>query len=149
MSAITPNLEFIFTITDIVRYKRTLFAEDVAKVAPELTPGGARILVYAAHYGPVTQVTLARRASLDPMTISGFLASLEKGGYICRLPDQNDRRSKTVHMTDKGSDYVARIVACMQKTETDSRNTVTPEEWQSTLAVLEKIRLQMAETSSE
>lgn len=145
MTEFDMNLEFIFAVTDILRYKRVQFALDVAKVAPMLTPGAARILVFAGRSGPISQVALARRASLEPMTISSFVSALEKEGYVSRSADPLDRRSKLITLTEKGSDCLQRIVACMRASEANSRATVSEQDWKTTLSVLDRVRLHAEE----
>ena len=142
------DLEFIFTMTDILRHKRAQFAADVARVAPDLTPGAARILVFAARSGPISQVALARRASLEPMTISSFVAALEKQGLVERNPDPADRRSKIVCLTEKGEACLSRILGCMRSSEAESRAAVTDAQWRMTLSVLDQVRLQQEEATS-
>ncbi len=141
------DLEFIFTLTDILRHKRSEFEADVARVAPELTPGAARILVFAARSGPISQVALARRASLEPMTISSFVAALEKQGFVLRTPDPADRRSKIVQLTGKGEDCLGRILGCMRRSEAKSRAVVTKAQWKTALAVLSEVRSEQEQVS--
>lgn len=141
------DLEFVFTITDILRHKRAQFAEDVVRVAPELTPGAARILVFAARSGPISQVALARRTSLEPMTISTFVASLEKHGLVKRIPQSTDRRTKIVHLTKRGEAYLSRILACMRSSEAESRAVVTDAQWQTMLLVLNQLRRQQEDAA--
>ncbi|WP_051416363.1 MarR family winged helix-turn-helix transcriptional regulator [Paracoccus sp. J55] len=145
MSDFDKDLEFVFSIADILRYKRAGFAKDIARVAPELTPGAARILVFAGRDAPISQVALARRTSLEPMTISGFVGFLERQGFITRTAAPEDRRSKIIRLTEKGEDCVARILVCMRRSEAMSKATVSEVEWQCTLQVLDRVRRQLSE----
>ncbi|WP_433425643.1 MarR family transcriptional regulator [Microtetraspora malaysiensis] len=46
--------------------------------------------------GPMSPSALARRAGLHPATLTGILDRLERGGWVVRERDQNDRRSVVV-----------------------------------------------------
>ena len=46
--------------------------------------------------GPLSPSVLARRAGLHPATLTGILDRLEKGGWIVRERDPNDRRAVQV-----------------------------------------------------
>jgi DNA-binding MarR family transcriptional regulator len=48
--------------------------------------------------GPLTPSALARRAGLHPATLTGVLDRLEKGGWIARERDPNDRRAVIVQV---------------------------------------------------
>ncbi|MGI5488729.1 MarR family transcriptional regulator [Microtetraspora malaysiensis] len=46
--------------------------------------------------GPMSPSALARRAGLHPATLTGILDRLERGGWVVRERDPNDRRSVVV-----------------------------------------------------
>lgn len=46
--------------------------------------------------GPISPSALARRAGLHPATMTGILDRLERGGWIARERDPNDRRAVVV-----------------------------------------------------
>ena len=47
-------------------------------------------------HGPLSPTALARRAGLHPATMTGILDRLERGGWIVRERDPNDRRAVQV-----------------------------------------------------
>ncbi len=49
-----------------------------------------------ARYGPLSPSALARRAGLHPATMTGVLDRLERGGWVSRERDPNDRRGVVV-----------------------------------------------------
>jgi DNA-binding MarR family transcriptional regulator len=49
-----------------------------------------------SRHGPLSPTALARRAGLHPATMTGVLDRLERGGWITRDRDPNDRRSVLV-----------------------------------------------------
>jgi DNA-binding MarR family transcriptional regulator len=50
----------------------------------------------------VTQMDLAKYLKLDKMMVSEVLRTLEKKGYILRVDNPNDKRAKSLIVTDKG-----------------------------------------------
>jgi DNA-binding MarR family transcriptional regulator len=50
----------------------------------------------------VTQMDLAKFLKLDKMMVSEVLRTLEKKGYIIRVNNPNDKRAKSLIVTDKG-----------------------------------------------
>jgi DNA-binding MarR family transcriptional regulator len=49
------------------------------------------------RFGPVSPSALARRAGLHPATMTGVMDRLEKGGWITRERDPDDRRGVVLH----------------------------------------------------
>ena len=50
----------------------------------------------------MTQMDLAKYLKLDKMMVSEVLRTLEKKGYILRVNNPNDKRAKSLIVTDKG-----------------------------------------------
>jgi DNA-binding MarR family transcriptional regulator len=48
------------------------------------------------RFGPLSPTALARRAGLHPATMTGILDRLERGGWVVRDRDPNDRRAVVV-----------------------------------------------------
>jgi DNA-binding MarR family transcriptional regulator len=53
-------------------------------------------LDYLAQHGPTSPGALARRAGVHPATMTGVIDRLERGGFIARQRDENDRRAVVV-----------------------------------------------------
>jgi len=53
-------------------------------------------LEIVARHGPLSPSALARRAGLHPATMTGVLDRLERGGWVARDRDPNDRRAVVV-----------------------------------------------------
>ena len=50
------------------------------------------------RHGPLSPSALARRAGLHPATMTGILDRLERGGWVARDRDPNDRRAVVVRV---------------------------------------------------
>ncbi len=67
-----------------------------------LGSGQPKLISYLAKHGPCHQRQLADYFEVDPAAVCRMLDSLEKGGFIIRQVDQNNRRAGLVQLTDKG-----------------------------------------------
>jgi DNA-binding MarR family transcriptional regulator len=57
------------------------------------------------RHGPLSPSALARRAGLHPATMTGILDRLERGGWIARDRDPDDRRAVVVRVRrDRGGE---------------------------------------------
>ena len=80
------------------------------------------------------QKELSDAMHVSPATVAVSLKSLERGGYVEKLPDEADQRRKAVRLTDKGR---AALAACHQIfREVDRRmfGGFTPEEMEQVRA---------------
>jgi DNA-binding MarR family transcriptional regulator len=64
----------------------------------ELRDGDLDLLELIARLGPMGPSALARHAGLHPATMTGVLDRLEKGGWLTRERDPQDRRGVVLHM---------------------------------------------------
>jgi DNA-binding MarR family transcriptional regulator len=65
--------------------------------------------------GPLSPSELARRAGLHPATMTGILDRLERGGWVTRERDPDDRRSVRVHAPRKRNAELMRLYAGMSR----------------------------------
>lgn len=63
--------------------------------------------------GPVGPSELARRTNLHPATVTGILDRLEKGGWIVRERDANDRRAVVVRARKERNPELLGLLAGM------------------------------------
>ncbi len=64
-----------------------------------IKPGDLAVLDALHQDGPQTPSELAARTVTHLATMTGILARLERGGWIERRPDSQDRRSVRIHAT--------------------------------------------------
>jgi DNA-binding MarR family transcriptional regulator len=67
------------------------------------------------RYGPLSPSALARRAGLHPATMTGILDRLERGGWVTRERDPNDRRAVRVRAPRKRSADLMRLYSGMSR----------------------------------
>ena len=67
-----------------------------------LNPTEVDLLRHLATQGPRNQQAISEYLQIDKAAITRILRRLEKNGYVKRLPDTKDARTKIVTVTDAG-----------------------------------------------
>ncbi|NUR65624.1 MAG: MarR family transcriptional regulator [Streptomyces sp.] len=67
------------------------------------------ILRHIAESEPMRPGVMAVRLSVEASHVTRQLRQLERGGYVIRVADPDDRRAQRVQITDEGLAAVARI----------------------------------------
>ena len=75
----------------------------------QLDRAAATILRYIAESEPLRPGVLAVRLSVEASHVTRQLRQLEKGGYVIRVADPDDRRAQRVQLTEAGLAAVDRI----------------------------------------
>ena len=65
--------------------------------------------------GPLSPSALARRAGLHPATVTGILDRLERGGWVTRERDPDDRRAVRVRAARKRNADLMRLYSGMNR----------------------------------
>lgn len=67
-----------------------------------LGSGQPKLVAYLAARGPCRQREMADYFDVDPATVSRMLDSLQKGGFVTRRADEQNRRCDLVEVTQLG-----------------------------------------------
>lgn len=67
-----------------------------------LGAGQPKILGYLSRNGASSQRQLADYYDVDPAAVCRMLDSLQKGGFVSRHPDPDDRRRELIELTELG-----------------------------------------------
>lgn len=111
--------------------------------------GQGRLVYLLANHENVSQRELARLAHVKPGSISEVLERLEKGQIINRWRDDTDRRVVRVRLTATGRTLYQENLASRQRFERELLRTVTDEERQVFIKVIQKIHHQLEETNKD
>jgi DNA-binding MarR family transcriptional regulator len=73
----------------------------------ELKDADLACLDLLSRHGPLGPSALAKRAGLHPATLTGILDRLERGGWVVRERDPDDRRAVVVRaLRDRGGELI-------------------------------------------
>ena len=90
---------------------------------------------------------IAEEFQLSHPTVSGLLSRLEKKGFIAFLPDQQDKRSRRIHVLPKGHECVERIVDTIHANEQRMVQDFSEEEKKLFLEFLDRAIVNMGGSS--
>ncbi|MGN0171820.1 MAG: MarR family winged helix-turn-helix transcriptional regulator [Acutalibacteraceae bacterium] len=124
------NEKLIINLRDIGRMMRMQYEGKASQ---------KRILIILRESGTLTQKELTERLGIQPGSVSEILAKLENAGLIVRVPNETDRRTTDILLTDVGAELASEAAQQRQKRHEDMFFCLTPEEKTALLSLLEKI----------
>jgi DNA-binding MarR family transcriptional regulator len=95
-----------------------------------------------------SQEHLARYLNLSKATATRAIAALEKGGYVYRIKDENDRRIYRVFISEKGKQTVPLIVRTLGEWNRTLLSGFSEEEEETFARLLDKARSNLLEFDS-
>jgi DNA-binding MarR family transcriptional regulator len=135
MNIAYPNVSVTMLVVDLARLLRRRFEAALADVETGLTAGEARTLFYVWRNPGQRQAVLADIMFVEPMTLVGYLDSLEKAELIKRCQDPNDKRAKLVELTPQADPLLERIGAALQSVRSKALEDIS----ESDRGILEKL----------
>ncbi len=108
-----------------------------------LGPGQPRLLVSLERDGPSSQKRLADSLEMDPSAVCRMLDTLEKGGFVSRGVDRNDRRADTIAITDKGRRALEAWQQVGRQIDRQMLQGFTDEEVKQLAEYLERLRVNL------
>jgi DNA-binding MarR family transcriptional regulator len=76
------------------------------QLPPECPPGSAAVLTLLGRHGDMRLSRLAELASVDISVCSRHVSHVADRGWVERLPDPDDKRSRLLHLTTAGHDQL-------------------------------------------
>jgi DNA-binding MarR family transcriptional regulator len=118
------------TVKDAIRGLRAELALLNRRIGSrlELRDGDLDLLELIARLGPMGPSALARHAGLHPATMTGVLDRLEKGGWLMRERDPEDRRSVVLRIRRERMGEVFGLYSGMNRALDDLCADYTDEE---------------------
>lgn len=96
-------------------------------------------LLFLHRDGDMPMGALCDRMSLACSTVTDLVSRMEKGGFVIRERDQNDRRVIKVRLLPRGEEMVHKVMASRIRYLTDILADLPAEERAKAIAVLEEI----------
>lgn len=121
-----PDVSVTMLVVDLARLLRRQFEAALNDADSGLTAGEARTLFYVWRYPGQRQAVLAEAMYVEPMTLVGYLDSLEQSGLIRRCPDPGDKRAKLVNLTAEADPFLERIGGALESVRAKALQTVKP-----------------------
>lgn len=90
--------------------------------------------------GHITQRELTGRLGIRPGSASEVIAKLETAGYIRRTPDETDRRTVEIELTESGRKAAQEALQQRMHRHEEMFSCLTGEEKELLLTLLEKVR---------
>ncbi len=101
--------------------------------------GQSRILELLAREDGMTQRELTARIGIQPGSASEILGKLEGAGLISRVPNEEDRRTVDLHLTEAGRARLEEGSAAREARVREIFDGLTGEEKEALLGLLEKL----------
>ncbi|GAB2186817.1 MarR family winged helix-turn-helix transcriptional regulator [Roseibium sp. LAB1] len=136
----TPNVGITMLVVDLARLLRRNFEAELSKVDTGLTAGEARTLFYVWRHPGQRQAVLADAMYVEPMTLVGYLDTLEKAGLIKRCQDPNDRRAKMIELTPLADPLLERIGTALQAVRSKALEDIPADQRQILEALLQTMK---------
>ena len=112
-----------------------------------ITASQCAVLDYLFHTSKdeVSQRDVERHLSLKNPTVTGILKRLDEKGYIFCVPNENDRRKKTIYLTEKAYDIRRRMESDRRRMDRELTRGMTRREVDALRKYLEKLLYNIAE----
>ncbi|AMN51521.1 transcriptional regulator [Roseibium algicola] len=140
MGVPTPNVGVTMLVVDLARLLRRNFEAELSKVDTGLTAGEARTLFYVWRLPGQRQAVLADAMYVEPMTLVGYLDTLEKAGLIRRCQDPNDRRAKIIELTPSADPLLEKIGTALQEVRSRALEDIPADQRQILESLLQTMK---------
>ena len=105
----------------------------------DLTPTQFKILKYLYDHENVIGMDIQNAYSMTNPTVTGILQNMENGGWIERVSNPNDSRSKIIKLTKKSLDKKDELYNLGDNLEKEFTKDLTKEEYKQLLNLLDKM----------
>ena len=119
--------------------------EKVKSFAPPIPRSCRMIMMHLARQDNVTQLDLVHATRLKPPTVSVCLQKMEAEGLVIRRTDEQDMRVTRVFLTEKGREIDSQVISKIREHELHVSDCLTPDEQQTLISLLTKIRTNLLE----
>jgi MarR family transcriptional regulator, transcriptional regulator for hemolysin len=135
-----PSLRSGFLIHDVSRLRRTAFDQRLKPF--NITRAQWWVLANLARRNcdGISQVELARLLDVGKVTLGGLIDRLEESGFLIRVPDKIDRRSKRIMRSPEGKTLCERMEVFSQSVSAEIMAGISEEEHRQFIDVLVKMK---------
>ena len=105
----------------------------------DLTQKQVSVLWLVSDNPGVAQTDLAQRLRMDRATTMGIINRLQARGFLRRGPSPQDRRRKTLYLTEKGDQVLSHAREAIWEHEKWLKSRFTKKEVQTLMSLLDRI----------
>ena len=105
----------------------------------DLTPTQFKILKYLYDHDNVIGMDIQNAYSMTNPTVTGIIQNMESGGWIERVPNPNDSRSKIIKLTKKSLDKKEILYNLGENLEKEFTKNLNKDEQKELLNLLDKM----------
>jgi DNA-binding MarR family transcriptional regulator len=104
-----------------------------------LHPRDFGVMTMVAAQPGMSQQQLHEKTAIDPSSMVAVIDELEAAGLAERRPDPEDRRARTIFLTDRGEQTLRRVRALAGELQREFFGVLTAEELRTLHALLRKL----------
>ena len=138
---------FGFLVHDIGRLMRREFERRVRDMG--FTRNQWRVLAHLRRIDGINQSQLADRMDVEPIVLVRLLDKLEKGGYVQRRQDPQDRRAYLLYLTGKAGPLIERLEAISLELREEILGGLSAVERDTLIDLLMRIKSRMTNKTTE
>lgn len=97
------------------------------------------ILAQVIESEGITPSQLAEKTFTDRATVTGVVDRLERDGWLERRPNQDDRRTQSIFLSEKGKKHQDVFISLFTEINGSFIRRFTSEEWQQLQKLLSKL----------
>lgn len=134
-----------FLIHDVSRLRRTIYDQRLKPLG--ITRSQWWVLSNLSRHGGkgYMQIELARLLDVGKVTLGGLIDRLEEAGYVVRVPDPTDRRSKRVLPSPKGKALIKRLEQIAKRVNGEIMRDIPMEDEETLVRILAKMKQNLIE----
>jgi MarR family transcriptional regulator, transcriptional regulator for hemolysin len=134
-----PTLGFL--LKDVTRLYTRRFEERAQALS--LTLPQCKALTYLARNEGVSQKRLAELSEIDPMSLVRILDRMEADGWVERRADPQDRRARSLVVTEQGRPIIDLIWQIVVETRAEALAGLADAERSELMTLLEKVHVNL------
>jgi MarR family transcriptional regulator for hemolysin len=129
-----------FLIHDVSRLRRTLYDQRFKPFNITRAQWWVLANLSRRNCDGTSQIELARLLDVGKVTLGGLIDRLEESGFVIRVPDKRDRRSKRIMRSPEGKALCDRMEIFSDPVGKEIMSGITDEEHRLFIDVLRKMK---------
>lgn len=136
----SPPLRSGFLIHDVSRLRRTAYDQRLKPFNITRAQWWVLANLSRRNCDGISQIELARLLDVGKVTLGGLIDRLEESGFVIRVPDKQDRRSKRIMRSPEGKALCDRMEVFARGVSKEIMSGISDEEHRLFIDVLTKMK---------